>query len=211
MVLAALVLSGAGALLLARRAFVPYATAQEEDEDERAERLAVERRFEEACSVCHATDIPLSQRLPADLWKKEVEKMRHWGARLKDGEEEKLVGFLVKRCGPGVPKTPSLESTGVLAESSVAADTSAARGDAARGAGLWKKNCASCHAAQASGEIGVNLRSRPVLYRKEFRSVVRAGRREMPAFSTDTLADPELADVLAWLREQRDEDQEPLR
>ena len=72
-------------------------------------------------------------------------------------------------------------------------------GDAARGLALYRDRCEACHAADARGQLGPALASKPVLYRAfDVAAVVRAGRGRMTPFAEAT--DRDVADLLAHLR-----------
>ena len=127
-------------------------------------------------------------------------RMPAWGEKsggLRPEEVETLVAFL-RRLGGAVP---------------VEADPRPPRwaaGDGARGAELWKANCASCHGAEGEGAEGPALANRVLLESATdtylFETVGR-GRRgtSMPAFSVPspvrrTLAEEEIESLVAHIR-----------
>lgn len=55
--------------------------------------------FKRQCLTCHAVDIVEQQRLSPSAWRREVDKMVGWGARLDENERESLIAFLSDRFG----------------------------------------------------------------------------------------------------------------
>jgi menaquinol-cytochrome c reductase cytochrome b/c subunit len=72
-------------------------------------------------------------------------------------------------------------------------------GDPAAGETLFAANCASCHGADATGGSGPDLTGEDE--DEEFVEYVLNGDGDMPAFEGD-LTDQEIADILAWVKEQ---------
>ncbi|NLT43796.1 MAG: cytochrome c [Anaerolineae bacterium] len=80
-----------------------------------------------------------------------------------------------------------------------APDTSDAEGDPAYGAELFARNgCSGCHGAQAGGGGGPALAGRGLDVEFVLEKV-RAGPGGMPAFSSDTIFDSDVYDIVAWL------------
>lgn len=72
-------------------------------------------------------------------------------------------------------------------------------GDAVRGQMRHEMlGCASCHGADARGEIGP-MSSGTRLTFDEMREVVRSGRMFGEAYGVDAASDQDLADIYAWL------------
>lgn len=55
------------------------------------------------CAVCHSTEYLTQQRLSEPAWKKTIEKMRQFGARLDDAEVASLAAFAAKLWSPELP------------------------------------------------------------------------------------------------------------
>jgi mono/diheme cytochrome c family protein len=55
--------------------------------------------FKQRCLTCHASDIVEQQRLAVGVWRREIDKMVGWGARLDESEREPLVAYLTERFG----------------------------------------------------------------------------------------------------------------
>ncbi len=49
-----------------------------------------------ACTVCHETDVIEQQRLNRAAWEKEIDKMVNWGARLKPGDREAVLKYVLQ-------------------------------------------------------------------------------------------------------------------
>lgn len=69
-------------------------------------------------------------------------------------------------------------------------------GVASTGQALYATHCASCHGASAAGGAGPDIRNESSA---SVQSAVRNGKGSMPAFSTSTLSDQSLADVIAFV------------
>jgi mono/diheme cytochrome c family protein len=157
-------------------------------------RSLVERR----CGVCHSLGLVMQQRLSPEAWKNEVKKMRGWGAFMDDDEAAKITELL----GSSLGKDGPLYVPGLLdpreAEGLTHAEVGTGpRGDVAKGAELYKVNCAPCHGASAEGARGPALRSRPIATQPlRFASLVRSGRGDMPGYPT--FDDAAIADLFAF-------------
>jgi len=127
-------------------------------------------------------------------------RMPAWGEKsggLRLDEVETLVGF-VRRLGGGVAARPDSRPPRWVA------------GDAARGAELWKANCAACHGAAGEGAEGPALANAVLLSSATdtyLFETVRRGRRgtPMPAFSVPspvrrTLTDDEIESLVTHIR-----------
>jgi mono/diheme cytochrome c family protein len=153
------------------------------------------------CSSCHSDEMLRQQRLTSLQWQKAVKKMIGWGATLNDDETDVVIAYLARTypvdAGPYEIGTITAEEA---AEANARLDDGPfAAGDAERGARLYAGRCASCHGADARGNIGLCLVGRPLLYRaSKFAETVRSGRAKMPA-QPETSA-TEVADLLAHLR-----------
>ena len=106
-----------------------------------------------------------------------------------------LAGSLAAQGGPGRPAAPN------------PAQAAAQAAAAARGAALFKENCASCHAEDATGGRGPDLiRSSLVRHDKNgdlIGPVVTQGRTDkgMPAFP---FTESQIADIVAFIQSQLD-------
>lgn len=89
----------------------------------------------------------------------------------------------------------SLLLAGCATDSQVT-DILALEGDATAGETLFADNCASCHGADATGGSGPDLTSEEM--GEEAVGVILDGEEDMPAFA-DSLADQDIADILAWI------------
>ena len=156
------------------------------------------------CSSCHSREMLQQQRLTKTQWEGVVKKMRKWGSPLEDEQEALLVATLSKMFGPGAPAYELSQVSPEEAEAAIMPlpDGAFAKGNASRGDALFGQSCGPCHGPQGrGGTIGVNLLDKPRLYRaSEWAQIVRTGRGRMPGF--EDLTDPQLADVIAFLREQ---------
>jgi mono/diheme cytochrome c family protein len=181
--------------------------APPDQEDEQERRALAKRAVGENCAICHSLDLVEAQRLTSQQWKAEVEKMVGWGSPIAPEQTSMVIEYLAAEY-PVKRKPADLRTlTASQALESILPLPSKAgqlKGDASRGEGLYAKNCASCHGANAQGsDLGPILVERPIVVRSsEFSDIVRKGQGRMPGFSTilDAQAD---ADVLAWLRERR--------
>lgn len=81
-------------------------------------------------------------------------------------------------------------------------DTGALSGDATAGADVYAGNCAACHGSDGTnGASGPDLSGLvPGMSDSALESVIKNGVGSMPAIST--LDDQEVADVVAWLRQE---------
>ncbi|HTR50685.1 MAG TPA: c-type cytochrome [Kofleriaceae bacterium] len=153
-----------------------------------------------ACTGCHGPDLPAQQRLTAKQWDATVKKMSGWGALVDDKDVPALSAYLASRYnGSAAPYVPPETSEDALAAIEPTDDGAYANGVATRGRELYTKTCGACHAPDARGSsLGTNLVDRYLLFRAtDFAAIVRAGRGRMPA---QPLRDPDIADVLAFLR-----------
>jgi cytochrome c2 len=158
----------------------------------------------EACLACHSEEMLRQQRLTPAQWDKVVKKMAGWGANVAVDDVPIVSAYLTERYGidAGPYEVSTMPASDVLHE--LASQPSALYdvGNADRGGSLYGARCASCHGADARGQIGVNLVDRPLLYRPvDFARVVATGRPKMPAQPSTT--DTEVADMLAYLRRMR--------
>jgi cytochrome c5 len=55
------------------------------------------------CRVCHSTQYLTQQRLSEASWKKTIEKMRKFGAKLSDAEVASLAEFAARYWNPDLP------------------------------------------------------------------------------------------------------------
>jgi cytochrome c551 len=83
-------------------------------------------------------------------------------------------------------------------------DTDTAGGpDLANGGAVYAQRCSACHAADGTGGSGPNLNYRvPGLDDTEVRAVIRNGKNTMPAFNAASIADADLDDLVAFLRDR---------
>lgn len=178
------------------------AATADDDDPELEEALAV-RSYEGNCLMCHGGEMVDRQRLTPKQWAAEVEKMVGWGAPLPKDEAPRLVAYLSKTYPSTREPAPTVavDPAAIAADAPDAASLDSLRGDVEKGSKLFAAHCASCHGANALGaEVGVNLVELPVLSRpKEYRQVLREGRRRMPSFKPVLDAGAE-DDILAWLR-----------
>ena len=81
---------------------------------------------------------------------------------------------------------------------SVAFDPPPPGGDVKQGAAVYQAACASCHGPNGvGGPIGPALIERPILHRaRDFETIVRDGRRRMPAVPLEAA---KLRDLFAFL------------
>ncbi len=156
---------------------------------------------EALCTRCHGADLIHQQRLGEQKWRATVEKMISWGALVEDGAKETLIAYLSENYGPAAGSFERQRIEPEAAQAAVAplSDGSFGGGDATRGEQRFARDCAACHGPEARGQLGVNLVDRYLLYRApEFATILREGKRQlMPG---RPLADPEVADLLAYLR-----------
>lgn len=156
-----------------------------------------------ACLSCHSEEMVAQQRLTLGQWNKTVTKMVGWGANLEPKDVAPLAAWLAATYGVDAgPWGPAeLDTAAAAAEIAPTDDGLLANGDSLRGRALYTDRCSGCHGPEARGHIGVRLADRPGLYRAaEFANTVHRGRGKMPP---QAMTDSELADVLAYLREQR--------
>ena len=156
-----------------------------------------------SCLSCHSEAMLAQQRLTHAQWTKTVTKMVGWGANLEPKDAAPLTDWLARTYGPDAgPYEPASIDVGVAADALAALpDGAYADGDPERGLALYTDKCSGCHGPQALGHIGVRLVDRPFLYRApEVAETIRRGRGKM---TPRTMADAEIADVLAHLRRLR--------
>ena len=156
------------------------------------------------CLSCHTEQMLEQQRLTPKQWAAVVKKMTGWGAPVEPEVAGDLALYLADRYGPDAgaydpPSLPPSEAARALAPEDAGA---LPKGDATRGASLFRDRCAACHGADGRGQLGVCVVDRPLLDRPAaFAAVIRAGKGRMaPAAET---TDQEIADLLAHLREAR--------
>ena len=151
-----------------------------------------------SCTACHGADLLAQQRLTKKQWEAGVKKMVGWGALVEDKDQAALVDYLAAHYD-GATFSPPEASAEALTAIEPTDDGAFGSGVAARGRDLYTQACAACHAPDGKGNaIGTNLVDRYLLYRaNDFAAIVRAGRGRMPA---QPLADPQIADLLAFLR-----------
>jgi mono/diheme cytochrome c family protein len=153
------------------------------------------------CLVCHSEELLAQQRLTPKQWEKTVKKMIEWGAPVDPETIDALVAHLAARYGTDAgPFEPSpVAAAEARAALAPLPDATFRDGDATRGLALYHDRCEACHAADARGQLGPALASKPVLYRAgDLAAVVRAGRGRMTPFGEAT--DRDVADLLAHLR-----------
>jgi mono/diheme cytochrome c family protein len=155
----------------------------------------------EACLACHTEEILREQRLTSAQWEKVVKKMAGWGATLTADDVPVVAAYLAASYGldAGEYQVASFSASEAPRQIAPLDDGPFAAGNAERGGSLYAARCASCHGADARGQIGVNLVDRPLLYRAtDVARAIRDGRAKMPAQPATT--DGEVADLLAHLR-----------
>ena len=155
----------------------------------------------EGCLSCHTEEILRQQRLSAAQWEKVVKKMAGWGANVSSDDLPVVSAYLATHYGPdaGTYEVGYIGPAQADREIAPLDDGSFAGGTADRGGSIYATRCASCHGADARGQVGVNLVDRPLLYRAaDFARTLRDGRAKMPAQPSTT--DGEVADLLAHLR-----------
>ena len=59
------------------------------------------------CQLCHSLDMITQQRLSPPAWKKEITKMRGWGAPVTDRQEALLVPYLARYFSPRTGAQPA--------------------------------------------------------------------------------------------------------
>jgi mono/diheme cytochrome c family protein len=156
--------------------------------------------LERRCGVCHALGLVFQQRLSTEAWKNEVKKMRGWGAFLDDDEAAKVEQFLAANFGRDRPRyEPGLMNPREAEIPTRAESVVGGKGDGAKGAELYRANCAVCHGDSAEGARGPALRDRPIATQPfRFAAAIRAGRGDMPGYpSFETAA---VADLFAFVR-----------
>jgi mono/diheme cytochrome c family protein len=154
-----------------------------------------------ACSSCHSDEMLRQQRLTAGQWEKTVKKMLDWGAVLTSEEASIVISHLsTAYATDGGPYEVAVISSDEASKATEPLDDGPfSAGEPERGGSFYAARCASCHGADARGQIGVNLVDRPLLYRpSEFAETIRTGRAKMPA--QPGTSDNEVADLLAHLR-----------
>lgn len=180
------------------------AAAQEDDPDAVSAVLAprAEALIRARCAVCHSEDLIIQQRLPKNRWEATVVKMKHWGAELLPEETDLLVRYLSARYHPGAADhLPSIDSQMRQAEplKQEPAPSGTLVGDAARGGGIFERNCQACHGVRGSGGVGPKLARNPILkHGDRFWETVLHGRGSMPAWGS-LLNQQDIADIHAWL------------
>jgi len=158
--------------------------------------------LERRCGTCHALGLVMQQRLSPEAWANEVKKMRGWGAFLSDEEAAAVTGVLAANLGLDAPRyVPALldsREAEVATRPERAEKVPGPRGDAAKGAELFKVNCAPCHGEAAEGARGPALRERPITTQPQrFASALREGRGDMPGYPAfDPAA---VADLFAFI------------
>jgi mono/diheme cytochrome c family protein len=156
------------------------------------------------CLACHSEEMLREQRLTPAQWEKVVKKMAGWGANIAADDVPVVSAYLAAGYGldAGAYQVATVAAARASGELAPTDDGAFAAGSADRGGSLYGARCASCHGADARGQIGVNLVDRPLLYRAaDFAQTIRAGRAKMPAQPSTT--EGEVADLLAHLRRVR--------
>jgi mono/diheme cytochrome c family protein len=69
-------------------------------------------------------------------------------------------------------------------------------GTATTGKSLYTTHCSSCHGASAGGGSGPNIKNQSS---DEIQAAVRSGPGSMPTFSSSSLSDQKLADIIAYV------------
>ena len=49
-----------------------------------------------SCTPCHGMSLIAQQRLDADGWTREVDKMMRWGARVREDQKDALINYLTR-------------------------------------------------------------------------------------------------------------------
>jgi mono/diheme cytochrome c family protein len=205
--LACLVLSSA---LLALPWSAPARMAPPDDDDEEREfrRAEAKQAFVENCLMCHGEEMTTRQRLTPKQWSTEVEKMVNWGSPLPPERRQPLVEYLAESFphtrAPAPIERIDPDRAGGAEPPRAFHPAGSPAANPAEGEALFARHCATCHGANArGGELGTNLVERPILIRDDdYESVVRDGRRRMPAFAAAIDARARM-EILAWLRGQR--------
>jgi len=158
--------------------------------------------LERRCGTCHAIGLVMQQRLAPEAWANEVKKMRGWGAFLSDEEAAAVTTLLAANLGlDGARYVPALldpREAEVPTRAERAEKARGPRGDPAKGAELFKVNCAPCHGEAAEGARGPALRGRPITTQpRRFASALREGRGDMPGYPTFESA--AVADLFAFV------------
>lgn len=160
-----------------------------------------EATLKTSCQSCHSLMLVDQQRLSAAQWAGVLKKMVGWGAAISAEAVPPLAEQLAARRGP----TAALPAPGLIDAAAVAEahapieDGALGGGDAQVGGAIYQARCGVCHGPDARGGVGVNLADRLLLQRApEFAAAVRSGRGLMPPQAD--LAEPQLANLLAWLR-----------
>lgn len=154
-----------------------------------------------ACLACHSEEILRQQRLTAAQWEKVVKKMAGWGANLTADEVPVVSAYLAASYGldAGTYEVATIFADEAARQMAPLDDGPFREGSEERGGSLYAARCASCHGADARGQLGVNLVDRPLLYRAaDFANTILRGRPKMPAQPQTT--EGEVADLLAYLR-----------
>jgi mono/diheme cytochrome c family protein len=185
-------------------------TNQDDDEEKEYDSARNRQVMRENCLICHSEELIASQRLTPAQWKAVVAKMVGWGAPLRNEQEQPLIEYLARFYSPDALAPEPNRMTYPQALALVSPEEPAeflVQGDPVPGAKLFAENCATCHGPNGQGgELGPNLVEKPVLLRPtEFQDVVRKGLRRMPGFQTG-LRPEQVTDLLAWLRQQRDDE-----
>lgn len=176
-------------------------------DDERAfEWESGRRTLEGNCLMCHSIEMIETQRLTAEQWAAEVEKMVGWGAPVPPEETDLLVAYLASSFATESDEPVFDRQTLDNARSSTRPEPEAdalPEGQADRGAAVFTEHCATCHGPDGfGGDLGASLIARSVLLRPaDYATILRNGRHRMPGFQI-VLNDQQVADTLAWLRAQ---------
>lgn len=148
------------------------------------------------CLSCHTRELISSQRLSKEAWGKTVTKMEGFGAKFEAGEKERLIDYLARWSTEAEKEGPT--PTAYWLEDSPLNSRQYAKGNASRGGGLFKRNCAICHGNLGQGHTAPALTGReiPGPY---FWAVVSEGKGDMPGFG-ETLTRQQVADLSAFIK-----------
>lgn len=163
-----------------------------------------EATLKTSCQSCHSLMLVDQQRLSAAQWTGVLKKMAGWGAAISAEAVPPLAEQLAARRGPTAAlPAPGLVDAAAVAEAHAPVEDGAlGGGDAQVGGAIYQARCGVCHGFDARGGVGVNLVDRLLLQRApEFAAAVRTGRGLMPPQAD--LAEPQVANLLAWLRTRR--------
>src|SRR5262245_35223656 len=141
---------------------------------------------EQDCLSCHTEDVLRQQRLTPAQWSKSIDKMRKWGAPIKQEDVEALAGRLAATYGRAA--SPYRSDT-ITADKAAALfvslpDGQFAGGNRTQGRVVYADHCEPCHGGDGrGGDLGTCLSGQHVLDRApELAVIVRSGRGMMPSW-----------------------------